>query len=276
MFLSPRRQNNCCKYPLNERLFFFVKQLVSYLAEIVNPGEQLGICEEFVAGPGTFEENGKIYSLFLGVAERDGQSRKISVIAAKQVRPLAEGDLVYGVVQQLYEAMTMVRFAPVAQGNQVPAGGDTAFIRISELQNGYVEQLRDCIRTGDIVKARVLQISALANYLTLKERDLGVIKALCSMCRAEMKPSQGGFFTCPYCGSREPRKTPSSGDESSEGSYEREGGNERGRSGGFGGRRGGSDGEGRGGFGGRDRGRGNYGVRSGGFRDGRSGAGQRR
>lgn len=250
------------------------------MPEIVNPGDALGVCEEFVAGPGTFEENGKIYSLFFGVAQRDEQGRKISVLARKQVRAFKEGDLVYGVVQQLYEAMTMVRFTPILSGNEVPAGDNTAFIRISELQNGYVEQLRDCIRTGDIVKARVLVVSPLATYLTLKERDLGVVKALCSMCRAEMKASQGGFFTCPYCGSREPRKTPSSGEESGEDSYEREGGNERGRSS-FGGRRsGGRDGgERRGGFdGARGRGEGRsggYGSRDGGrssgSRDGRNG-----
>lgn len=228
------------------------------MPEIVKPGDSLGVSEEFVAGPGTFEENGKIYSMFYGVAERDSQERKISVKGRKEVRPLKEGDLVYGVVQQLYEAMTLVRFTPVVQGNEVPSGGDSAFIRISELQNGYVERLRDCVRTGDFLKARVLSISPLATYLTMKERDLGVVRALCSMCRAEMKPAQGGgLFVCPSCGSREERKTPLSGDASGEDSYQREGGNARGREGGFR--------ERRGGFGGRREERGGRSERGGGY-----------
>jgi len=239
---------------------------VVYLSEIVKPGDLLGVSEEFVAGSGTFEENGKIYALFLGVAQRDSQARKISVVGRKEVRPLREGDLVFGVVQQLYEAMTMIRFLPAPVGNEVPAGGDTAFIRISELQNGYVEQLRDCIRVGDFVKARVLSVGALATYLTLKERDLGVVRALCSMCRAEMSADGAGGFVCPSCGSRETRKTPSSGEASSE-SEGSEGGWQRDRErnnrpsgrGGFGGGRGGSRGGGFGGdSGGRSEGRGGF------------------
>lgn len=249
------------------------------MPEIVKPGDLLGVSEEFVAGQGTFEENGKIYSLFFGAAERDAQARKISVKGRREVRPLKEGDLVYAVVHQLYEAMTMVHFAAIPQGVEIPANGDTAFIRISELQQGYVEKLRDCVRVGDVLKARVAQIVPLATYLTIKERDLGVVKALCSMCRAEME-GKGNYFACPSCGSREERKIPSSGEasreaggrEGNEGGWQRDrernnrpggfGGRSRG---GFGGRR--EGGRGRGYSGGRGEGRGEGGSEGrGGFR----------
>lgn len=230
--------------------------MVFDLAEIVFPGAELGISEEFVAGAGTFEERGKIYSMFWGELERDDKARKVSVRGRRVVRPLKPGDFVYAVVQQLYEAMTLARFSPTWQGNERPANGDTAFIRISELQNGYVEKLRDCVRVGDVLKARVLQISPLATYLTIKDRDLGVIKALCSLCRAEMK-FEGRQFACPSCGSREERKTPSSGEAGEESGEDRDSGGRdysQGRErGGFGARRGGFR-EREGGFGGRDRG----------------------
>lgn len=258
------------------------------MAEIVFPGAELGISEEFVAGPGTFEEKGRIYSLFWGELERDGKARKVSVRGRRVVRPLKPGDFVYAVVHQLYEAMTMVKFAPVLQGNERPANGDTAFIRISELQNGYVERLRDCVRVGDVLKARVAQISPLATYLSIKDRELGVLKALCSLCRAEME-LQGRVFACPSCGSREERKIPSSGDaeergldDSSEGSggygrgerarggYGRDGGGFEKR-GGYGRRDGGGfGGEGHGGGQGSGEGRGEgRGSRGEGFREGR-------
>ncbi len=226
------------------------------MAEMVSPGDVLGVSEEYAAGEGTFEDGGKIYSLFLGGLERDERQRKLAVRGRKVVRPLKEGDLVYGVVHHLYEMMTMVRFAPAQAGSERPANGDTAFIKISELQQGYVEKLRDCVRTGDAVKARVLDIAPLATYLTMKERDLGVIGALCSNCRKQMA-FNGREFQCGACGSQEPRKTPFAPSQYGYGAEGSEGGD---REGGYGRSRVREQRDsyrgprGRGGFGGSDRG----------------------
>ena len=171
------------------------------------PGEFLGVSEEYVAGQGTFEEDGKIYAMFSGESRRDDKIRKVWVDARKIVRPLKEGDLVHGVIQQLYESMVMVKYASQPVGNEFPANGETAFLKISELMPGYVERLRDVVRVGDVVRARVHQVKPLATYLTMKDRDLGVVGASCSRCRSATE-FDGKLFICKQCGSREYRKTP--------------------------------------------------------------------
>ncbi len=217
------------------------------------PGEVLGVSEEFVAGPGTVEEDGKIIAIAAGEGKTDALEHKLWVDARKIARPLAPGDPVYGIVQDLYESIALVEFQAMPQGGELPSSESRmAFVRISELDDGYVERLRDYLRIGDVIRARVLEVKALGIYLTLKDRELGVLRAFCSVCREEMR-LQGREFACPQCGSREPRKLPSP-----EGSAGREGREESGgygREGDYGGRREGGRGEG---YGGRGEGRRNF------------------
>lgn len=175
--------------------------------ELAFPGQFLGVSEEFVSGAGTFEEEGKIYSLFFGELLREERTHRVSVKPRKLVRPLKPGDLVHGVVQHLYDSMAMVKFSSLPSGNEFPANGNTAFMRISELQFGYVDRMGDCVRVGDVVRARVAQISPLATYLTIKQRDLGVVRASCTNCRRENSIS-GESFACVNCGWRQERKVP--------------------------------------------------------------------
>lgn len=178
-----------------------------FLVELAFPGQFLGVSEEFVSGPGTREEEGKVYSMFFGELLRDERTHRVSVKPRKLVRPLKPGDLVYGVVHHLYDSMAMVKFSSLPSGGEFPANGDTAFLRISELMFGYVDRMGDCVRVGDVLRARVAQISPLATYLTVKERDLGVVLASCTNCRRENALS-GQSFACVNCGWRQERKAP--------------------------------------------------------------------
>ena len=176
----------------------------------------MGVSEEFVGGPGTFEEDGKIYAVAAGASGEDSQ-RRLAVGAPRTVRPLAHGDLVYGIIQDLYDSIALVEFALVPQqaeksaadsnsGKVFPASESRmAFLRISELTQGYVERLRDHIRIGDMLRARILEVKSLGIYLTIKDRDLGVVRAFCSYCRTELV-DDGREFKCSYCGSQEQRK----------------------------------------------------------------------
>lgn len=172
------------------------------------PGDFLGVAEEFAPGSATFEdEQGRIYASAFGSKQEDPRARSVGVSPRKLARPLAPGDLVYARVTDLYESMARLEFAAVPAKHVYPAGSGSAFMRISEMERGYVERLRDAISTGDIVRARVVDIKPLGIYLTMKEGDLGVVRAFCSRDRSAMAP-QGRTFVCPECGRREGRKTP--------------------------------------------------------------------
>ena len=176
------------------------------MQKTVLPGDQLGFSEEFVAGSSAFEQDGVIYASAAGSEHSDAAARSVGVAARKSLRPVKQGDVVYGLVDDLMDTVAIVRFQAAPQGSlSLVSGTDSAFLRVSELMPGYVEHIRDCLRVGDIIRARVLDVKPLGTYLTLKADDLGVIQAYCSRCRSEMASRQT-FFLCPKCGSRESRK----------------------------------------------------------------------
>ncbi len=174
----------------------------------VLPGDFLADIEESVGGANTFEEEGHVYAASQGVRRDDAAARVVGVQADTTVRLAGGGDLVYGRVRDIFEAMASIEIQAVESRSRRPVVNDSvAYLRISEVQRGYLERFRDVIRIGDMVRARVVQTSPLAVYVSIKDPDLGVVRAACSRCRAWMD-YHSNFFLCPECGSREERKTP--------------------------------------------------------------------
>ena len=172
------------------------------------PGDFLGVSEEYVSGEATFEENGGIYAVALGKKHKDEHARKVWVEPRKIARPLAAGDIVYGLVQDVYDTVALVEIHPVAINGRTPAWDNRmAYLRISEVKQGYVEHFRDWIKIGDYLKARILEVKPLGTYLTIKDRDLGVVKALCARCKTS-RSFVGGESKCIECGFVEQRKSP--------------------------------------------------------------------
>lgn len=169
------------------------------------PGDLISSCEEFAAsGESVFEENGFVYANVLGELLIDSSKRVASVSSVKRVRMLSKGNLVYGIVKDLFEQIALVSFVPVDDGVGCP--DSSGFLRISEIkQNGFVERFRDNIAIGDVLKARVLEVSPLGVYFTIAQPDLGVVTAFCSSCRNKLVYS-GKQFECRKCGSKEFRK----------------------------------------------------------------------
>jgi len=251
---------------------------------VVAPGDFLCYSEEFFPASGSanaFEDKeGKVFSSVLGCEKRDVGKRSIAVASQRVKRPLKAGDLVYARVDDLYDTVALTRMKPIAPN--IAPQSDSAFLRISEIRRAYLESFRDSIGIGDILVARIKEVTPLGIYLTVIENDLGVFRAFCSTCRKEMILTPKGFY-CKSCGAGEDRKTPAPGTQPTL-FVEPPAQSERDR---FGGRdsRGGGDRRGppRGGFGGggRDRGERGGGDRRGpprrdGFRGGGERGGDRR
>ena len=80
-----------------------------------------------------------------------------------------------------------------------------AGIHISEIKEGFVEDITKEFKIGDIVRARVIANEKSPIQLTTKGRDLGVVYALCSRCRTPLI-RRGDRLICPRCGNVETRK----------------------------------------------------------------------
>lgn len=167
----------------------------------VIPGEPLAYAVEYLGGKNTIElEDGQLYSELVGDAIINEDEKSILVNSNKVARIVKPGDLVYGKVYKIFNQMVLMEFQPVEKG----LGGERtfAYLRVSELSNGYAERIRDYLREGDYVKARVKEVKELGIYLTIKDDDLGIVRAFCSRCRHELD-EEG---KCTECHRNENRK----------------------------------------------------------------------
>src|SRR5437763_14499926 len=75
------------------------------------------------------------------------------------------------------------------------SGESEGTIHISNVSEEYTEDIHDMYRLGDIIRAKVIQVKP-SVQLTTAERNLGVVKALCSTCRGPLE-LRGRELSCP-------------------------------------------------------------------------------
>lgn len=173
------------------------------------PGSAVGTEEEFVAGPGTsVAADGTISATVCGKVEVS-PDKMVSVKArVQQPKQLRRGMVVYGRVEEIFEPVALVQIAPSAGSaeRQVPPEGYSV-LHAREVMNGYVENVRDEVHIGDIIKATVIDMRRDGEIsLSTKPPGMGVVKAFCSRCRGPLALQQEGMLKCGRCGSVERRK----------------------------------------------------------------------
>jgi exosome complex component CSL4 len=178
---------------------------VKEMTDIVVPGDLIGASEEFMAGDGTYEERGKIFAAITGTVETDKKERTVRVLPVMKTPPvLKTGDIVVGRVVDLKNAVVLGENARIkGQENREIANADQGAIHISNVKDSYVAKLDTEFDQQDIIKAKVIDEKSLR--LSTVEKDLGVIKALCSRCRTPLLRKQNKL-ECPSCERIETRK----------------------------------------------------------------------
>jgi len=172
--------------------------------QFVVPGDRLGVIEEFVPGPGTYVENGTIYSLATGRALVDVLNKQVSVFSKTRFLAVPKvGSIVIGQVRDAQSKIAVVRIFQV--GKHLLSGFFTGILHVSDVSLRYVETMYDACKPGDIIRAKVVSDKNRTFHLSTKEPNLGVIYAFCSRCgnaltfrRVQMR--------CLKCGKIEKRK----------------------------------------------------------------------
>ncbi|HNR43950.1 MAG TPA: exosome complex RNA-binding protein Csl4 [Methanofastidiosum sp.] len=180
--------------------------------EFVIPGDYIGVAEEFLPGEGAYEENGKIYATMVGNLELDMSRRSASVISRTNVLPqLKEGDIVYGEIVSVKPQMVYVDLLALeGYADKKLSANTKARIYVSQTDKKYVKTISTEFRNGDIVRARVVDTQGDSIRLSTAEDSLGVIRAVCGVCKKTLENKDGnldGNLECKYCGSKETRKT---------------------------------------------------------------------
>lgn len=166
---------------------------------LVYPGDVVGVAEEFVCGPGTFEENGEILAVTTGYLTLDTSTFEARVDAfSKGPAQVKIGDIVLGIVRGTRTSMAMVDVRAIADQPNREIGGDTnGTLHVSKSSDRYVENMEDAFRVRDIIRAKVIESSP-AIQLTTKMPGLGVLKSYCPRCGTAMNKKGLGLL-CPEC-----------------------------------------------------------------------------
>ncbi|MEM3555438.1 MAG: exosome complex RNA-binding protein Csl4 [Candidatus Micrarchaeia archaeon] len=173
--------------------------------EFATPGKFLGTEEEFVGGDGVYSEGGKLHAFYAGDIILDKQ-RRISVKTKSVPRMVEPGMIVYGRIEDIFDPIALVKLELVEGVGMRQAQGDYfCVLHVSNVKRGYVKELRDEVRIGDIIKAVVCEVKRGEAYLDMRGADLGVIKAFCSNCRNPLR-LKDRLLVCDACGNKESRK----------------------------------------------------------------------
>jgi exosome complex component CSL4 len=172
--------------------------------QFVVPGERLGVVEEFMPGPGTYEQDGTIYSEVTGFTFRDKINKTVSVKPTVK-RPLtpAEGDVVVGTVVNAQGKMATLSLMKI--GDRAVSTPFTALLHISTSSPRYERAMMEVCKVADVVRARVVNIKNRVPQLTTIGRGLGVVKASCSRC-GDPLILKGTILQCQTCMNIERRK----------------------------------------------------------------------
>ncbi|MEM1931725.1 MAG: exosome complex RNA-binding protein Csl4 [Sulfolobales archaeon] len=172
--------------------------------DLVIPGDRLGVAEEFLPGPGTYEIEYQIRAATVGKVVRDLVNKVVSVKPYKSLAMPYPGAIVLAVVTEMREDFARTRILTV---NNVPLNYPfTGILHVSQVieKTGEIKQMYSYVRIGDIVKSKVLN-SFPPYLLTIKDAKLGVVLASCSKCGAQLRLSKDKL-KCPECGNIETRK----------------------------------------------------------------------
>ena len=196
---------------LKESVYEIVKQSAVNLDKVpremsypVLPGDRLGVVEEFLPGIGTYEQEGTIYSNFTGTAKIDTRNKRVTVVPTTRVPELPkEGTTVLASVTHVQEKMATVSIWKIdGRSLQNPF---TALLHISSSSPRYERNMSEVCKAGDIIRARVIDMTNRIPQLTTAGRGLGVVKGFCSKCGGVLA-LVNRRLQCSSCGNIERRR----------------------------------------------------------------------
>lgn len=173
------------------------------MTELLMPGDELAASEEYIPGDGTYEEDGIIYAAVIGLKNFDEAEKIARVKGLNPPGILKPGDIIFGETRNVSNSVAKITISGPENGKA--AGQNlSGVVHVSKVKEGYTANARSEFSTGDMVRARVLQVKP-SIQLTTNAEELGVLKARCSRCRAVLFNKDGSLF-CPVCDRTESRK----------------------------------------------------------------------
>ena len=179
--------------------------------DFVMPGDVLGVSEQFLPDEWTYDDGNYIKAAVFGNVSIDNKSKMISIVPKSGTPALLKvGDSIYGQVSDVRGQRAVIDVQGMKNRDRQLALSYMGAIHISQVKNGYLEKLHDAMRIGDIIEARVTKIMGDNLDLNTVNKEGGIIKAMCTNCRAFMKLTRKrDELYCEVCHRKERRKVSS-------------------------------------------------------------------
>lgn len=168
---------------------------------LVLPGQKLGTELEIASGDWTYLSKGEVIAMVAGQA--DLETRKANIKPFRHIKKIETGQEVIGQVMDIIEPIALV--AITLPTRDYANDGSYAVLHISNIKNEYLANIRNAIRIGDIIFAKVIAVGK-SIELSIKEPKYGVISAYSKVAKAHMKQKNGNTIICPKTGHTENRK----------------------------------------------------------------------
>jgi len=165
---------------------------------ILLPGDYIATSEEFIAGEGTYEEEGKIYSAVMGKLKlhRNEMLAEIVPMVSSPVR-IETNDIIIGRVAKIVKGYVFVDICYKRGDDREVTGDNYARVHISNISNEYIKDTTQAFSENDIIRARVTRTDPSLEISTARE-DLGVIKSTCHSCGNTFQ-CKDGKLVCDDC-----------------------------------------------------------------------------
>jgi exosome complex component CSL4 len=171
---------------------------------LVLPGDHIGGAMEVAPGANAYEENDEVYASASG--ELVEINHEVDVKTKPKARAPVVGMDVYCVVRKLSATKAFLDCTPAQDIDKSGSSIEiSAVLPVANIKRERVREVRDELRVGDILKAKIHKISRDDVDVSIYGHEYGVVKAFCSVCRNGMVLN-GNSLICNNCGSKEYRK----------------------------------------------------------------------
>jgi exosome complex RNA-binding protein Csl4 len=124
----------------------------------------------------------------------------------KTKKKISKGDIIYGRVFALKDKMAIVSIDHT-EDNVVISPNDTGVLFIKDISKDYIKDIKECYRLGDIIKAKVIEVTDYEYKLSTKDDNLGVIRGFCRKCNKELSHTNSqNKVICTNCNTIQTKK----------------------------------------------------------------------
>ena len=170
-------------------------------SKILLPGDHVGPGEIYSESSSTYVDKDEVYASTVGVLDENERGLKTRF---KKFQP-TKGSIVYGIVLHVFESIAIIGIVPEKSDEGKYAGPDEGKILVKNASREFTRSMRDAMRVGDIVRAKVTGFEGDSMMLSTAFPEYGVIKAFCSRDRAPLERADRDLV-CPVCKYKERRK----------------------------------------------------------------------